>query len=177
MQLYNLSYVQYISVSYSNDGYIVCEEHKEVLLAAWENEQEILEKKEREVTFSICAGVCVCTCCPVSALVSNVELGGVFQKREKRVLANWTLLVKGLLIRERLKRRYGAKNKEQATGPEGLSSDEEEGDESQTTAVDLATSWPQNRQEEQEGTTSGQKATSKREKRGQEKHLFPFEKL
>ncbi|XP_023691057.2 DNA repair protein complementing XP-C cells isoform X1 [Paramormyrops kingsleyae] len=129
-----------------NDGYIVCEEHKEVLLAAWENEQEILEKKERE-------------------------------KREKRVLANWTLLVKGLLIRERLKRRYGAKNKEQAAGPEGLSSDEEEGDGSQTTAVDLATSWPQNRQEEPEGATSGRKAASKRDKRGQEKHLFPFEKL
>lgn len=30
------------------------------------------------------------------------------QKREKRALGNWKLLVKGLLIRERLKLRYGA---------------------------------------------------------------------
>ncbi|XP_012327962.2 DNA repair protein complementing XP-C cells isoform X2 [Aotus nancymaae] len=60
------------------DGYIVCEEFKDVLLTAWENEQAIIEKKEKE-------------------------------KREKRALGNWKLLTKGLLIRERLKRRYGPK--------------------------------------------------------------------
>jgi hypothetical protein len=31
------------------------------------------------------------------------------QKKEKRALGNWKLLVRGLLIRERLKLRYGAK--------------------------------------------------------------------
>lgn len=31
------------------------------------------------------------------------------QKREKRALGNWKLLVRGLLIRERLKLRYGDK--------------------------------------------------------------------
>ena len=31
------------------------------------------------------------------------------QKREKRALGNWKLLAKALLIRERLKRRYGPK--------------------------------------------------------------------
>ncbi|XP_011278525.1 DNA repair protein complementing XP-C cells isoform X2 [Felis catus] len=30
------------------DGYIVCEEYKDVLLAAWENEQALIEKKEKE---------------------------------------------------------------------------------------------------------------------------------
>lgn len=35
----------------STDGYIVCEEYKEVLIAAWENEQAEIEKKEKEVRF------------------------------------------------------------------------------------------------------------------------------
>ncbi|KPP64872.1 DNA repair protein complementing XP-C cells-like [Scleropages formosus] len=128
------------------DGYIVCEEYQEVLQAAWENEQELIEKKERE-------------------------------KREKRVLANWALLAKGLLIKERLRKRYGAKGVEQMPGQEGLSSGEEEEGERQTAAVDLATYWPQNRQEDQGAEASGQKPITKREKKGQEKHLFPFEKV
>lgn len=33
----------------STDGYIVCEEHEEILKAAWENEQEIQKKKDQEV--------------------------------------------------------------------------------------------------------------------------------
>lgn len=33
----------------------------------------------------------------------------LLQKREKRALENWKLLAKGLLIRERLKLRYGDK--------------------------------------------------------------------
>ncbi|KAL4645960.1 DNA repair protein complementing XP-C cells [Arapaima gigas] len=128
------------------DGYIVCEEYQEVLQAAWENEQELLEKKEKE-------------------------------KQEKRVLANWTLLVKGLLIRERLRQRYGAKSAEQMPGQKGLSSGEEEEGEQHTAAVDLATSWPQNRQEDREKGATSQKPATKREKKGQEKHLFPFEKV
>lgn len=32
------------------EGYIVCEEYKDVLLAAWENEQALIEKKEKEVS-------------------------------------------------------------------------------------------------------------------------------
>ncbi|MGH0178546.1 UNVERIFIED_CONTAM: hypothetical protein FKN15_003317 [Acipenser sinensis] len=30
------------------EGYVVCEEYKEVLLAAWENEQAEMERKEKE---------------------------------------------------------------------------------------------------------------------------------
>nr|XP_015203476.1 PREDICTED: DNA repair protein complementing XP-C cells [Lepisosteus oculatus] len=130
------------------EGYVACEEYKEVLLAAWENEQAELEKKERE-------------------------------KREKRVLSNWTLLVKGLLIRERLKRRYGKQSVAEAQSGEanvegdGFSSEEEEAG-SLTAATDLTGSWPQNRQAGQEDVVVRK---SKRERRGQQKHLFPFEKI
>lgn len=33
----------------------------------------------------------------------------LLQKREKRAVGNWKLLIKGLLIRERLRLRYGTK--------------------------------------------------------------------
>ncbi|KAM5147739.1 DNA repair protein complementing XP-C cells [Mantella aurantiaca] len=130
------------------DGYIVCEEHKDILLEAWENEQVDIERKQKE-------------------------------KREKRVWGNWKLLVKGLLIRERLKTRYGKTDADllhAAPGEGGgFSSDEEEKPSAETPAQDTAVSWPQNRQaEEQQGKA---KPKSKREKRGEEKHLFPFEKL
>ncbi|XP_066499857.1 DNA repair protein complementing XP-C cells [Hoplias malabaricus] len=133
-----------------NDGYIVCEEHQEILKAAWENEQDILQKKEQE-------------------------------KREKRAISNWTLLVKGLLIKERLQRRYGqqglAKSTALGQGNEvgGLSSGEEDEGGAHTAPPTLAASWPQNRQEEQE-EGGAKRSLSKRERRGQEKNLFPFEK-
>ncbi|TKS77271.1 DNA repair protein complementing XP-C cells [Collichthys lucidus] len=107
-------------------------------------------------------------------------------KREKRVTSNWALLVKGLLIREKLKQRYGKKSQGLAQGEEtgGLSSDEEavEGGSpgAKTASETLAMSWPQNRQAEEDGgSVSGlkKKTTTKREKKGQEKHLFPFEKV
>ncbi|XP_061186504.1 DNA repair protein complementing XP-C cells homolog [Saccostrea echinata] len=63
------------------DGFIVCEEHKDVLLAAWDEEQEIQKQKEAE-------------------------------KKEKRVIGNWKLLIKGLLIKERIKKRFNLVDKE-----------------------------------------------------------------
>ncbi|XP_042536002.1 DNA repair protein complementing XP-C cells [Dipodomys spectabilis] len=131
------------------DGYIVCEEFRDVLLAAWENEQALAEKKEKE-------------------------------KREKRALGNWKLLVRGLLIRERLKLRYGAKSEVVAPhmdGEGGLSSDEEEGTSSQAeTARILAASWPQNREAEEEQKPKCHR-TSRRGRKAVAAHLFPFEKL
>nr|XP_054360534.1 DNA repair protein complementing XP-C cells isoform X3 [Mirounga angustirostris] len=131
------------------DGYIVCEEYKDVLLAAWENEQALIEKREKE-------------------------------KREKRALGNWKLLVRGLLIRERLKLRYGDKSEAgapQAPAGDGLSSDEEEGTSSQAEASKiLAASWPQNREAEEEQKPKCPKKT-KREKAAAASHLFPFERL
>lgn len=114
--------------------------------------------------------------------------GFLMQKSEKRVISNWTLLVKGLLIREKLKRRYSKKNQglrmlADGEDPGALSSDEEAGEGASPAAKSasetLAMSWPQNRQEEEDKDfVSGvpEKKKTKREKRGQDKHLFPFEK-
>ncbi|XP_075430724.1 DNA repair protein complementing XP-C cells isoform X2 [Ascaphus truei] len=129
------------------EGYIVCEEHKDILLTAWENEQADIEQKQKE-------------------------------KREKRALGNWKLLVKGLIIRERLQQRYGNKESERpelVAGEGGFSSDDEEKPMAETPAQDAAVSWPQNRQTQE---TPGGKAKrkSKREQKGEETYLFPFEK-
>ncbi|KAM6976874.1 DNA repair protein complementing XP-C cells [Aplochiton taeniatus] len=146
------------------DGYIVCEEHEEVLRAAWVEDQEIQKQREKE-------------------------------KREKKAVSNWTLLVQGLLIRERLQKRYGKKGP-MAGGAEGLAqlqakdgegggflSSDEDGDvaaggDVKTAAPTLAQSWPQNRQEEPDGGNSRRvkKKISKQE-RGQAKNMFPFEKV
>ncbi|KAJ8963833.1 hypothetical protein NQ314_005348 [Rhamnusium bicolor] len=73
------------------DGFVVCEEFADTLVAAW----ELKEKKMKKI--------------------------------EKRVYGNWKKLIKGLLIRERLKARYdfgaastsgeGGKEKKKAKGP------------------------------------------------------------
>ena len=98
--------------------------------------------------------------------------------------------MKGLLIRERLKQRYGKKNPGLGSLSQGdnnvdLSSDEEGGEDESPTAKTatetLAMSWPQNRQAEEEdgGNSSGlkKKQKTKRGKKGQDTHLFPFEKV
>lgn len=96
--------------------------------------------------------------------------------------------MKGLLIREKLKQRYGKKKEgtgSLAQGQEmgGLSSDEEAtegGSPSEKNAAEtLALAWPQNRQTEEDDSSSSvvKKKMTKRERKGQEKHLFPFEKV
>lgn len=57
------------------DGYVVCEEFKELLLEALEEEKREKRKKEAE-------------------------------KKEKRVINNWKKLIKAVLIRERLRKKY-----------------------------------------------------------------------
>lgn len=57
------------------DGYVVCKEYEEVLVAAWEEEQEIAQQRQIE-------------------------------KREKRIYDNWRKLIKGLLIREKVRKKY-----------------------------------------------------------------------
>ncbi|KAL8212610.1 UNVERIFIED_CONTAM: hypothetical protein K2H54_053132, partial [Gekko kuhli] len=130
------------------EGYVICEEYREVLVAAWENEEAEREKKEKE-------------------------------KREKRVLGNWKLLVKGVLIRERLKKRYSTKNEaaDSTMGRETGFSSDEEGPGSETLAGDMAVAWPQNRQVEKQSGGEKRNRKSQREKKGEAKHLFPFEKL
>ncbi|XP_052284876.1 DNA repair protein complementing XP-C cells homolog isoform X2 [Dreissena polymorpha] len=117
------------------DGWIVCEEFKDILLAAWDEEQEILREKEAE-------------------------------KREKRVYDNWRKLIRGLLIRERLKKRFDlqeAPKSEDTKQPESsgtASSDDTSrkteqsgttedgtnaGDKVLVATKDTKMSWPQNR--------------------------------
>lgn len=38
-----------VCVCFRTDGYIVCEEHEEILRAAWVEEQELQKQKEKEV--------------------------------------------------------------------------------------------------------------------------------
>lgn len=110
--------------------------------------------------------------------------------------------MKGLLIRERLQQRYGKKSQglggagglsqghtRDGEGVDKLSSDEggeqdgapAEDPGAKTAAETLAMSWPQNRQDEEEeegGRNSGPKRKiTKRERKGQEKTMFPFEKV
>lgn len=58
----------------------------------------------------------------------------------------------------------------------GFSSDEEEGPSSETPAEDVAAFWPLNRQVEKQFEEKKVRK-SKREKKGEAAHLFPFEKL
>lgn len=57
------------------DGFVICEEFKDLVIDAWDEEQSEIERKEEK-------------------------------KREDRVLGNWKKLIKGIWIRERLKKRY-----------------------------------------------------------------------
>ncbi|GLH05038.1 DNA repair protein complementing XP-C cells homolog [Gryllus bimaculatus] len=66
------------------DGFVVCEEFQDVLLDAWNRDQEESERREQE-------------------------------KRDKRIYGNWRKLIKGLLIRERLKVKYGFGESEPST--------------------------------------------------------------
>ncbi|XP_038627907.1 DNA repair protein complementing XP-C cells isoform X2 [Tachyglossus aculeatus] len=113
------------------DGYIVCEEHKEILIAAWVNEQEIIKQKQTE-------------------------------KREKKVLDKWVMLMRGLLIRERLKVRYGVK-KGWLPPPEEEFSSGEEGTSSKAGAKDLAVTGAQNRQAKEESKEEKTKKTNEKE--------------
>ncbi|ESO84377.1 hypothetical protein LOTGIDRAFT_132355, partial [Lottia gigantea] len=60
------------------EGFVVCEDQKDILMAAWDEDQEIQKQREME-------------------------------KIEKRVLGNWKLLTRGLLIKERLQIKFDLK--------------------------------------------------------------------
>lgn len=58
------------------DGYVVCEEFKDTLLDAWNQEQTEQAKRAEE-------------------------------KREKRIYGNWKKLIQGILVKERVRKKYG----------------------------------------------------------------------
>ncbi|XP_060076866.1 DNA repair protein complementing XP-C cells-like [Ylistrum balloti] len=92
------------------EGFVVCEEYKDILLAAWDEDQEIQRQKEAE-------------------------------KKEKRVIANWKLLTKGLLIKDKLKARFDLQTKESSEIQL-----EKCDDPTAVKAGDFEKSWPQNRE-------------------------------
>ncbi|XP_021344042.1 DNA repair protein complementing XP-C cells-like [Mizuhopecten yessoensis] len=99
------------------EGFVVCEEHKDILLAAWDEDQEIQRQKEAE-------------------------------KKEKRVIANWKLLTKGLLIKEKLKRRFDLQTFTKASSENHLEKCE---DPDAAKAEDVEKSWPRNREIKKKG--------------------------
>ncbi|XP_050739957.1 DNA repair protein complementing XP-C cells homolog [Eriocheir sinensis] len=64
------------------EGYVVCEEFKDVLMDAWNQEQEEQARRAEE-------------------------------RREKKVYDNWRKLIKGLLVRERVRERYQCSSEEE----------------------------------------------------------------
>ncbi|XP_077981507.1 DNA repair protein complementing XP-C cells-like [Glandiceps talaboti] len=79
------------------------------------------------------------------------------EKREKRVYKNWKLLIKGLLIKERLKKRFATED----SSPTTVNTD------SGDVSMDMKMSWPTNKQTKKR----------KRKEATSSKDLFPFEKL
>ncbi|NXC11881.1 XPC protein, partial [Orthonyx spaldingii] len=129
------------------DGYVVCEEYKEVLVAAWENEQAEIEKKEKEKR--------------EKRAVGNWKL-----------LTKGLLIRERLKQRYSIKTEPSAPETEKGGG---FSSDEEGAPSSESAVANTAIYWPQNRQLEKQEEKTTKK--SKREKRGEAARLFPFEKL
>ncbi|XP_047989281.1 DNA repair protein complementing XP-C cells homolog [Leguminivora glycinivorella] len=73
------------------DGFVVCQEFEEIITQAWLEDQEKMERREKE-------------------------------KTEARVFGNWKRLIKGLMITERLKLKYGFEEpstSDKAKGPKG----------------------------------------------------------
>uniref|UniRef100_A0A8C3VAV3 XPC complex subunit, DNA damage recognition and repair factor n=1 Tax=Catharus ustulatus TaxID=91951 RepID=A0A8C3VAV3_CATUS len=129
------------------DGYVVCEEYKEILVAAWENEQAEIEKKEKEKREKRALG-------------------------NWKLLTKGLLIRERLKQRYSIKNEPSAAETEKG---EGFSSDEEGAPSSESAVGSTAIYWPQNRQQEKQGEKTTKK--SKREKRGEAAQLFPFEKL
>ncbi|XP_075369957.1 DNA repair protein complementing XP-C cells isoform X2 [Mycteria americana] len=129
------------------DGYVVCEEYKEVLIAAWENEQAEIEKKEKEKREKRALG-------------------------NWKLLTKGLLIRERLKQRYSVKTEPSAPETEKGA----RFSADEGGPSSETAVGNAAIAWPQNRQLEkkkEEKTTR----KSKREKKGEAAQLFPFEKL
>ncbi|KFO87649.1 DNA repair protein complementing XP-C cells, partial [Buceros rhinoceros silvestris] len=129
------------------DGYVVCEEYKEVLIAAWENEQAEIEKKEKEKREKRALG-------------------------NWKLLTKGLLIRERLKQRYSFKLEPSVPETE-----EGAEFSPDEGGPSSESAVgSMATSWPQNRQSEKKLEEKTNRK-SKREKKGEAAQLFPFEKL
>lgn len=84
-------------VCFSTDGYIACEEHEEVLRAAWVEEQELQKQKEKEVCFLLYHEFdnYWLQPCKITRLCS---LGGNFNTKYQLLLSSRNLYVTGLIF-------------------------------------------------------------------------------
>ncbi|KAM5279833.1 DNA repair protein complementing XP-C cells [Ctenodactylus gundi] len=136
------------------DGYVVCEEFRDVLLAAWENEQELIEKKEKEKREKRALG-------------------------NWKLLTRGLLIKQRLQLRYGTESKAFTAHMDAG----GELSDEEEGTSSQLgrtssqaeAARILAASWPQNREAEEQKPDCPKK--TRRAKKEAACQLFPFEQL
>ncbi|XP_039931842.1 DNA repair protein complementing XP-C cells isoform X2 [Hirundo rustica] len=116
------------------DGYVVCEEYKEVLVAAWENEQAEIEKKEKEKREKRALG-------------------------NWKLLTKGLLIRERLKQRYSIKTEPSAPETEKGGG---FSSDEEEAPSSESAVENTAIYWPQNRQLEKQEKTPKKSKREKR---------------
>ncbi|XP_066283758.1 DNA repair protein complementing XP-C cells-like isoform X2 [Branchiostoma lanceolatum] len=133
------------------DGYIVCEEHKGLLIAAWEEDRQNREQKVKEKR----------------------------EKRSLdnwRKLTKALLISQRLKRRFQIQNESKVKSSEEGEDIDDDDDDDDNGDETSDRAVDVEKSWPR-RDFGQEATSS--KTHRSRGKKGQKEdaHLFPFEKL
>uniref|UniRef100_A0A674HET0 XPC complex subunit, DNA damage recognition and repair factor n=1 Tax=Taeniopygia guttata TaxID=59729 RepID=A0A674HET0_TAEGU len=119
------------------DGYVVCEEYKDVLVAAWENEQAEIEKKEKQKR-------------EIRAL-GNWKL-----------LTKGLLIRERLKQRYSIKTEPSAPETEKGGG---FSSDEEGAPSSESTVGNTAIYWPQNRQQEKQEEIAAKNKQARKEGR------------
>lgn len=67
-------------VCFRTDGYVVCEEHEEIIRAAWVEEQELQRQREKEVWVHLCMCACVC----VTNEVEVNDLSSLRSRKEKK---------------------------------------------------------------------------------------------
>ncbi|XP_019633892.1 PREDICTED: DNA repair protein complementing XP-C cells-like [Branchiostoma belcheri] len=129
------------------DGFIVCEEHKEVLLAAWEEdrqnrEQKVKDKREKRA-------------------LDN------WRKLTKALLISQRL-------KRRYQIQNESKDKSSLEGED--IDDEDNFDETSDRAVDVEQSWPR-KDFSQEASSSKTSQARAKKKQKEDAHLFPFEKI
>lgn len=65
---------------FRTDGYVVCEEHEEIIRAAWVEEQELQRQREKEV----CVRACMCARVCVTNEVEVNDLSSPCSRKEKK---------------------------------------------------------------------------------------------
>ncbi|XP_078595136.1 DNA repair protein complementing XP-C cells homolog [Branchiostoma floridae x Branchiostoma japonicum] len=129
------------------DGYIVCEEHKDLLIAAWEEDRQNREQRERDKR----------------------------EKRSLdnwRKLTKALLISQRLKRRYQVQNEHKAKS-----SVEGEDIDDDDDDSGDDRAIDVEKSWPRKDFSQQAASTSSKAKSRAKKRQKEDTHLFPFEKL